>query len=66
MDIPKILYRYSAPCQYDVLEYGTLVYVEKDSQEYDIYKQISKDSDNPVWELQDSDAFPKPVRAAHQ
>ena len=62
----KILYRYSAPCQYDVLEYGTLVYVDRNTDGYEIYKQTSKDADNPIWELQDNDAYPKLVRAAHQ
>lgn len=66
MDIPKMLYRYSAPGQYDLWEYGTLVYVEKNQDGYEIYKQMSKDADAPVWELQDNDAYPRLVRAAHQ
>lgn len=57
MSCPKILYRYSKPCQYDTVEHGTLCRVETGTPgKYDIYKQISKDENRPLWELQDADS----------
>lgn len=45
------LIRHGEPSKYDHCEYGTLCKVMVNSDRYDLYRQMSKDESNPLWNL---------------
>ncbi len=52
MNCPKVLNRYGKPGQYDTVPYGTICRVQSETLgQHDIYRQISNDENNPLWEL---------------
>lgn len=52
--MPQIIKRYSEPHKYDQAPFGTICHVIDDNEYVlEIYKQISKDPDNPIWKLED-------------
>jgi hypothetical protein len=52
---PLILNRYGEPNKFDHCPEGTICKVMMGANgEYVLYKQISPDEENPVWELQES------------
>lgn len=47
-----ILIRHGEPSKYDHCEYGTLCKVMiTPTERYDLYKQVSKDESEPIWNL---------------
>ena len=63
--MPNKIYRHAQPNQYAVAPYGTLCFVSKPFEskdlewrtvEAEVYKQISKDEDRPLWVLSMSES----------
>lgn len=48
-----LIVRYSVPNEYDQHEYGTgcKVYTDKSNTRYNLYLQLSRDSESPQWDL---------------
>ena len=46
--MPSIV-RYTPPTRYDVAEYGTIRRVMESDKPLDLYVQISKDIESPIW-----------------
>lgn len=46
-----MLTRYSTPTEYDLCDFGTVCKtINLTKPDYDLYLQISKDSEKPIWE----------------
>lgn len=64
VNAPKILYRYGIPNKFDQAALGTICRAELGSDgQVEIYKQVSQDEENPLWELQDSKGYESVVTA---
>lgn len=52
-EIPQLI-RHGKPNKYDHAAYGTLCKVIIEYKESELYKQVSTDPENPIWEYQNS------------
>ncbi len=52
------LIRHSAPHKYDQLPFGTELVVIKGKNSIELYQQVSKDQENPQWEIMGKSCLP--------